>query len=257
MMRRSDWSARAVTLIELLVAMGVIALLAAILMPALGASRDAARDLECRSKLRAVSQSFIEFADDSGVGRRGDSENLGGDRFRIEDFQESVYGVDEYWNGPPAQRVALMAKEQPLVCPAGPTKLERRAGIPCSAGAIGPQANVSVGFNKRLDQRTRFILSRPFPSPAYLTSTILHYPDVPLVFDVDGKVATERDQLPYYAAPPIMTDKQVDIYEDGAAWFPSLRHRGRLNVGFVGGHVLSSTQPTGEPWWRWDFQPES
>src|SRR5205085_645665 len=41
---------RALTLIELLVSIAIIGLLASILLPALSASRHAARDLECRSR---------------------------------------------------------------------------------------------------------------------------------------------------------------------------------------------------------------
>jgi len=29
-----------------------------------------------------------------------------------------------------------------------------------------------------------------------------------------------------------------------------------MNVGFIGGHVLSSAEPTTEPFWRWTYVPE-
>lgn len=245
----------AFTLLELLISIAIIALVASILVPALGAGRHAANDLECRANLRTVCMDFTNFADAGGAATRGDSVQYGDNRFRIEDFQESVYRIDEFWDGVEAERLAIDASEQPLVCPAQMGRLERRRGIPCSSGAIGPQQNVSIGFNKRLDTRTRVIDGSPFPARAYLADKILHEPDVPLLFDVDGEAALALDKAPYYSAPPILDDDVEDVYEAGNWWFPSYRHRGRLNVGFVGGHVLSSSHPLTEPWWLWAYEP--
>ena len=243
------------TLIELIVVLGIISLLLALLLPALSSGRHAAMDLECRTKLRAVTTEFIAFADESGAGLRGDSERYG-NRFKIEDFQESVYKIDEYWDGLTVDRMTIDHGEQLMMCPAGPSYLERRSQMPCSAGAIGPQKNVSIAFNKRLETRTRYDLPFPAPANAYLTPKILQHPDVPLLLDVAGEKAVADNRLPYYTAPQVLNDKIVDIYESGKHWFPSLRHRGRLNIGFIGGHVLSSSHPTTEPWWKWNYQPD-
>jgi prepilin-type N-terminal cleavage/methylation domain-containing protein/prepilin-type processing-associated H-X9-DG protein len=244
------------TLLELLVVAGISSVLIGILLPALSASRHAAMALECKTKLRTVTMNFIEFADVSNNRGRGDSDRYGPRRFRLEDFQESIYQIDEFWAGTGGERVAMKGAEQSMMCPAGAGHLERRASIPCSSGAIGPQANVSVAFNKRLETRTRLINNRPIRATAYPTDKILQYPDVPLVLDADGGEAAGRDLLPYYTAPPIVNDKAIDIYEDGRYWFPAFRHRNQSNVGFVGGHVLSSSHPGTEPWWKWDYQPD-
>ena len=246
----------AFTLVELLVSLSIIALLMSILLPALGGGRHAANDLKCKANLRNIVLQFLDFADESGAGHRGNSDQLGPDRFRIEDFQDSIYGIAEFWTDTSVERMPLTASQQPMMCPAGPWQLERRAGMPCSSGAIGPQPNVSMGFNKRLETRTRYIEGQAYRAPAYLSSKLLQYPDVPLLFDVNGEQAARQGRIPYYSAPPILDDSTVDIYESGLWWFPAFRHRGRLNVGFVGGHVLSSSHPTTEPWWRWSYQPD-
>ena len=247
---------RGFTILELLLVVSIIALLLSILLPALSATRQTANDLKCKANLRSVVLQFICWADASGAGHRGQSDNLGPNIFRIEDFQESIYGVDEFWSGPATERLGMSAMDQPLMCPSHAGMLERRSGVPCSAGAVGPKKDVSIGFNKRLETRTRYIQGQPYPAPAYVPEKILHYPDVPVLFDVDGQEAVQRDLLPYYSAPPILDDPITDIYESGMWWFPSFRHRGGLNVGFVGGHVLSSSHPTTEPWWRWSYQPD-
>jgi len=244
---------RAMTLIELLVVVAIIGVLIAILMPALNASRETANDLKCRANYRSVIIQFTNFADESGAGRRGNSDSLY-PRFLLEDFQESIYGIAEFWNTD-GERNQLSIVDQPLMCSAGPQYLERRAGIPCSAGAVGPVANVSTGFNARLNRETRVLPDGTLgPRTAYLTSRVLSFPDTPLLFDVDGRVAGERNIKPYYAAPPMLPKDGSDIYDSGDFWFPAMRHRGRFNVGFVGGHVLSSANPAREPYWKWNFQ---
>lgn len=246
--------ARALTLLELLVVIGILGVLIAILLPALSASRDTANDLKCRANYRSVLFQFTNFADESGAGRRGNSETLA-PRFLLEDFQESLYGVAEFWGGGEAEREQFSSVNQPLMCPSGPRFLERRASIPCSAGAIVPLDNVSTGFNARLHRETRVLADGSIgPRPAYLSSNILLFPDAPLVFDIDGEAAFDRGVKPYYAAPAMPPKDGIDIYSNGAYWFPAMRHRGRINVGFIGGHVLSSANPLIEPYWRWNFQ---
>ena len=53
------------TLIELLVVISVIALLMALLIPALRAARNQARKVVCRSNLRSIGSVFCTYLDDN------------------------------------------------------------------------------------------------------------------------------------------------------------------------------------------------
>ena len=236
----------AFSLLEMLVVLSVIALLLALMLPALTKARRAGRNLKCVANLRQVGERFIVFADDWAYASRGDRN--GRSNFYIEDFQESIYLVDEFWQNPSAIRETMDASTQPLMCPEGPIELKRRANRPCSDGAVYPKENVSVGFNRRLH--------RPEATAAQtlLTSRILNYPNVPLALDVDGLGISPPDGNAYYVAPPQAT---ADGYDNGAYWIPAMRHEGKLNVAFVGGHVAASRMPLDQPGWQWYFYPDS
>ncbi len=244
---------RAFTLVELLVVIAIIALLISILSGALNGARAAARSFVCKNNLKTVALEFNLFAQDlNPVDPFGDSGGFGR-RFEIETFQERIYGVHEFWDVRDGAYKEYEPKTQPLMCPSGSPELVARPGLPCSQGAVGPAANVSVAFNRRLKDASRKSGERWLRVPVWLKESILDHPAVPLAFDVDGAAADARHEAPFYAAPAAGDDG--GMYAGGALWFESQRHRGQLNAAFIGGYVLSSSRPAHEPGWNWRYQP--
>lgn len=251
--RRALSTRRAFTVIELLLVIAIIGVMMGLLIPTMQSCRRAGQRVKCMSQLRSVAYEFRLFADDFAAQSRGDSDALGANWLRVEDFQESLYRVDEFWQGPQVSGEPCEPSRELLMCPSGPSDLRRRPNAPCSGGAIYPAHNVSMAFNMRLHRAAVVRGGRPVLAPTVLNGRVLEAADAPLALDVDGEAAEQAGQIPFFTAPPVSPD---DLYAGGDFWFPSLRHERRINVAFLGGHVLSSLDPLNEPGWRWGYQLE-
>ena len=242
------------TLIELLVVMAVIATLIGILTPMLASSIERAREFKCSMSQRTVAFDFQLFADDQLHGDRGDDD--GSRSFAIETFQESQYGVDEFWrwgSDTTAHQTPDANGNDPMRCPSVREPLTLRSNFACSSGAVGPPQGVSFGFNARLN-RAEILDSHGRPRAVHvrLNASILQHSDVPLLLDVDGQRAFELGVSPIYTGPSL---DSLGPYAEDRVWFPGKRHNGNTNVAFMDGHVEASSHPDQEPGWRWDYQP--
>lgn len=247
---------RAFTLVELLVTISIIAVLLALLTPTIRFTMGAARGFGCQMNLRTVGFEFQLFADDELHGDRGDDEDeLGPNRFRMDTFQESQYGIDEFWSHPDESAVTIAdsAEASPMRCTEVRGDVVVRRNTPCAAGPFDTPQTVSFGFNSRFNRaEIADSAGRPRAVPVTLTSDILAHGDAPLLWDIDGQRAFELGVPPIYSAPAL---DSRGPYANDRLWFPGHRHNGRINVGFVGGQVLASNKPLEESGWRWDYQP--
>ena len=250
------WLCPGFTLLELLVVVSIIGVLAALMAPALSSTLGASRGFRCQMSLRQVAFDFSLFADEQLHGDRGDDAPFGDRRFRLMTFQESLYGLDEYWSHGDADEVVLTEDipDPPLRCSEVTGDITLRRGLSAEQwGAISPSQRVSYGFNIRLHRPEVGEYGVPTAEPTRLNSSVLANGMVPLVWDVDGDEAFEgKGVLPQFSGPSLDSH---GMYSDEMVWFPSARHNGQVNVAFIRGQVAASRDPLNEPGWVWDYQP--
>ena len=247
---------RAFTLIELLIVIMMIAVLLGIVLPVLGRTLESGRAFKCRMALRGVAMDFLTYADEQLHADRGNDELLPGDRFYLESFQESQYGIDEFWAWGAANEHLIpdAAGNNPMHCPSVRGEIKLKKNLACANGGVSPSENVSFGFNARLHRPE--VVNDNGQIKAVKTSLsfrILEEGAVPLVWDVDGRVAKEKGVNPVFSAPAM--DSQA-VYANDKHWFPGTRHNGSMNIAFVDTHVDSTMRPLQDvAEGAWSFQP--
>jgi prepilin-type N-terminal cleavage/methylation domain-containing protein/prepilin-type processing-associated H-X9-DG protein len=249
--RGSRRSATGFTLVELLITVAILGVLLGLALPMLAGAIRKARAFRCQVSLKSVAFDFTMFADaDLHSDRGNDPSVFGRQRFSLETFQESQYGLDEFWiwGGQSTHTVPDLGGRDPMRCAEMRGELTLLKNTPCAGGAISPPQNVSYTFNARLWRP----MVNNVPTLVSLTSAITDESMVPLVWDVDGAAAAKKGLTPVFSAP---TMGAAGPYANSNLWFPSMRHSGTLNVGFVDGHVASSAAPLAESGWNWGFQP--
>ncbi|MCA9279251.1 MAG: type II secretion system protein [Phycisphaeraceae bacterium] len=256
--RHSVRIARAFTLVELLVVIAIVAILLGLLVPSLRMVMGSARSMKCQVSQRSIAFDFALFADDNLHGDRGDdARKYGSSRFTLETFQESMYGVDEFWRYGNASTHTLpdASGHDPMRCPEVHGHVSVVSQTACASGAVTPAKFVSYTFNSRLHygevEKNKGQIGAKLMK---LSSSVLNHPNVPLLWDGDGEEAERRNVVPLFGAPTL--DSQV-VYANDQYWFPSMRHLGSMNVAFLGGHVLSTKKPLLESDWDWGFQPSN
>jgi len=243
---------RAYTLIELLVVLFLIAMLLAIVVPAMVTARQTAKSFVCMDHTRSAAVEFRLFADSYAHGYRGDSDRLGS-RFDAMDFLESLYKVGEFWDRQGIEHEAYRPGRSLVTCPSAPAGLSRhkwemRPWTP----AVDPRENVSYAMNRRLFRAPAIMDGLPREAPVLLTERVLNHPFRPLLFDVDARAAMKEHgqtmvhYMPFFCTP--------DFFQEDY-WYPAMRHRGKMIVSFVGGHVLSTKDPLAESQWDWELFP--
>jgi prepilin-type N-terminal cleavage/methylation domain-containing protein len=119
-MNQSSCARRAFTLVELLVVIGIIALLVGILLPVLAKSRESANDVACRSNLHQIAMATRMYANDFDD-RIPDGYTLGGWFFRRGRGQlnpnDPTSVPEVYGPGPLYYERGYLKNDQVWICP--------------------------------------------------------------------------------------------------------------------------------------------
>lgn len=131
------------TLIELLVVISIIAMLLAILMPALGKAKDHAKKIGCSANLRSLAMAAILYAEDNdgltpcstntwndnGVVKAGWVGQTSSSARKALDYHEQVYGngVDQFTGLHKSQLWSYIENTKGWRCPTDPDKSQLRS----------------------------------------------------------------------------------------------------------------------------------
>jgi len=209
------------TLIELLVTSAIIAILAALLLPALGASRAKAQAITCNNNLKQLHLAWQLYAEDNGdqlVNNHGVPETLARRQTWANNVQDWVDGEDNtnlvYLTdsklGPYANRSTRIYK-----CPADvvPSANGQRIRSVSMNALVGNPGELTNRFNPQYQQ---FYKTVEVPNPSGIFVFLDEHPD------------TLNDGF------------FMNVFTENA-WgnLPGSYHNGRANLSFVDGHTES------------------
>lgn len=212
-------------MVELLVVMAVVAILAALLLPALGLGKGAAQRLQCMSNLRQLglaAQMYWEDHDGRAFAFRGPATN-GGDLYWFGWLQRGSEGQRAFDPAPGALYPYLQGRGVDL-CPSLNYSL-RPFKLKASGAAFG------YGYNLHL--------SAPAGQPLVSLGKVTQPSEI-ILFADSAQVNTF--QPPASPTHPMLEEFYYVNATEATAHF---RHRQRLNALFCDGHVAAETPLAG------------
>ena len=207
------------TLVELLVVIGIIAVLVSILLPALSRTREQARSLQCVTNIRAILQATLAYARDNDAvlpipALYTEAQPVSASFAWL----VPTKGVTDFQHGTLWPYLPQGVRRQVLNCPAD---LEDARIVRTGTVTVLPR-NFSYSFNVQLRAK---MFNPQVPNKTGIRLFNIVNPS--------EKIVVVEENWPNDACAYLAQNDMDDV--------PAARHLGRSNMGFADGHVEAFT----------------
>ncbi len=222
------------TLIELMVVIGVIAIMAAILLPALNKAKEQGKATACRNNMKQISMGFLTFAEDNEeflpwpggqpdraiTSRQYESDWCFGGQNALDPNLSSTWGVPGFGFNPECGSVFPYVLSQPRMEYDPDFKAVYDIYRCPSSGALGAALRANYAANGYLDPGKPFGMTSRVPPRGVMTTSVV---------DPARKIMLVNESPTRFTLSPAFAPGNLNRRTQ--------LHSGRANVSFLDGHL--------------------